>query len=109
VKQDFFRPIIKGSVISRKAQSLSYVRGSLAISLTIRERCEGDFSTVMGGALRRGVGTICRIGPQFFRFQANKKCFKRSNVLEHSLENREIVECISEFATLLRVCDRQSP
>jgi hypothetical protein len=34
---------------------------------------------------------------------------KRSAVLEHSLENRETVECISQFAMLLRVCDRQSP
>jgi hypothetical protein len=31
------------------------------------------------------------------------------NVLEHSLENRETVECISQFAMLLRVCNRQSP
>ena len=34
---------------------------------------------------------------------------KRAAVLEHSLENREAVECISQFAMLLRVCNRQSP
>jgi hypothetical protein len=34
---------------------------------------------------------------------------KRAAVLEHSLENRETVECISQFAMLLRVCNRQSP
>ena len=28
--------------------------------------------------------------------------------LEHSLENRETVECVSQFAMLLRVCNRQS-
>ena len=34
---------------------------------------------------------------------------KRAAVLEHSLENRETVESISQFALLLRVCNRQSP
>jgi hypothetical protein len=67
------------------------------------------FTTVMGGALRSGGGTICRIDPAVVRFQAHRKCFNRANVLEHSLENRETVECISQFAMLLRVCNRQSP
>jgi len=35
------------------------------------------------------------------RFQANRECFNTPNVLEHSLENRETVECISQFAMLL--------
>lgn len=62
-----------------------------------------------GRALRSGGGTICRIDPAVVRFQANRKCFNTPNVLEHSLENRETVECISQFAMLLRVCNRQSP
>ena len=33
------------------------------------------FTTVMGGALRSGGGTICRIDPAVVRFQANRKCF----------------------------------
>src|SRR5437667_11043563 len=33
----------------------------------------------------------------------------RPNVLEHFLENRKTVECISQFAMLLRVRNRQSP
>ena len=44
-----------------------------------------------------------------FRFQTNRKPLQHANVLEHPLENRETVECISQFAMLLRVCDRQSP
>ena len=52
--------------------------------------------------LARYAGPI----PQFFDF---RKCFNTPNVLEHSLENRETVECVSQFAMLLRVCDRQSP
>jgi len=59
----------------------------------------GEFATVMGGAVRSGSG----------RFQANRKCFNAPNVLEHSLENGETVECISQFAMLLRMCNRQSP
>lgn len=51
----------------------------------------------------------CRIDPAVVRFQANRKCFNTPNVLEHSLENRETVECISQFAMLLRVCNWQSP
>ena len=51
----------------------------------------------------------CRIDPPVDRFQANRKCFNTPNVLEHSLENRETVECISQFAMLLRVCNRQYP
>jgi hypothetical protein len=47
--------------------------------------------------------------PAVVRFQATRKCFNTPNMLEHSLENRETVECISQFAMLLRVCDRQSP
>jgi hypothetical protein len=35
--------------------------------------------------------------------------FNTLNVLEHSLENRETVERISQFAMLLGVCNRQSP
>ena len=69
----------------------------------------GDLATVMGGALRSGCGTKCRVDPAGVRFQANRKCFNTPNVLEHSLENRETVECISQFAMLLRVCNRQSP
>ncbi len=38
-----------------------------------------------------------------------QKMLQHANVLEHSLENRETVECISQFAMLLRVCNRQSP
>ena len=68
----------------------------------------GDLATVMGGALRSGCGTKCRVDPAGVRFQANRKCFNTPNVLEHSLENRETVECISQFAMLLRVCNRQS-
>jgi hypothetical protein len=33
------------------------------------------FTTVMGGALRSGSGTIYRIDPAVVRFQANRKCF----------------------------------
>ncbi len=62
-----------------------------------------------GGALRSGGGTICRIDPAAVRFQANTKCFNTPDVLEHSPENRETVECISQFAMLLGVCNRQSP
>ncbi len=61
------------------------------------------------GALRSGGGTKCRIDPAVVRFQANRKCFNTPNVLEHFLENRETVECISQFAMFLRVCNRQSP
>ena len=35
--------------------------------------------------------------------------FNTLNVLEHSLESRETVECIFQFAMLLRVCNRQPP
>src|SRR5439155_19940111 len=55
--------------------------------------------------LARYAGSI----PQQFDFRPNRKGFNTPNVLKHSLENREAVECISEFAMLLRVCDRQSP
>ncbi len=41
-------------------------------------------------------------------FQAKHKK-NLPNVLEHSLENPETVECISQFAMLLKVCNRQSP
>jgi len=74
-----------------------------------RKRWNGDFTTVTGGALRSGGGTICRIDPAPVRFQANRKCFNTPNVLAHSSENRETVECISQFAMLLGVCNRQSP
>jgi len=33
---------------------------------------------------------------------------QRANVLKHPLENSETVECVSQFAMLLRVCNRQS-
>ena len=76
--------------------------------------------SAIGGLVERGLydrygrriakwgGTKCRIDPAGVRFQANGKCFNRPNVLEHSLENRETVECICQFAMLLRVCNRQS-
>jgi hypothetical protein len=35
--------------------------------------------------------------------------FDTPDVLEHSLENRETVERISQFLTFFRVCDRQNP
>jgi hypothetical protein len=38
-----------------------------------------------------------------------QKMVQRANVLEHSLENHETVECISQFAMLPRICNRQSP
>jgi hypothetical protein len=38
-----------------------------------------------------------------------ENAFNTPNVLEHSLENRETVECISQLAMLLGVCNRQSP
>ena len=38
-----------------------------------------------------------------------QKMLQHAHVLEHSLENRENVECISQFAMLLRACNRQSP
>jgi hypothetical protein len=38
-----------------------------------------------------------------------QKMLQHANVLEHSLENRETAECISQFAILLRVRNRQSP
>jgi hypothetical protein len=63
----------------------------------------------MGGALRGRAGKICRIDPAAVRFQPARKCFNTPTVLEHALENREAVECVSKFAMLLRVCDRQSP
>jgi len=47
--------------------------------------------------------------PHQNRFQANRKRFNTPNVLEHSPENRETVECISQFAMLLGVYNRQSP
>ena len=48
-----------------------------------------------------GGGTKCRIDPAVVRLQANRKCFNTPNVLEHFLENRETVECVSQFALLL--------
>ncbi len=50
----------------------------------------------------------CGIGSAGFRFQRNRKLFQLAYLLEHSLENCKTVECISQFPTLLRVCDRQS-
>jgi hypothetical protein len=42
------------------------------------------------------------------RVQITENAFKPPNLLEHSLESREAVECISQFAMLLRVSNRQS-
>ena len=67
------------------------------------------FRQLWAAHCRSRAGTIRRTDPAVFRFQANRKCFNTQSVLEHSLENRETVECISQFAMLLRVCDRQSP
>jgi len=66
-----------------------------------------DSTTVMGCALRSGSSTTCRINPAVVR-SSGQECFNAPNVLEHSLENRQTVECISQFAMLLRVCNRQS-
>jgi hypothetical protein len=38
-----------------------------------------------------------------------QKILQHDDALEHSLENRETVECVSQFAMLLGVCNRQSP
>ncbi len=54
----------------------------------------------------RPVTAVKRIEPCT---KNSKKMLQPPNVLEHSLENRETVECISQFAMLLRVCNRQSP
>ena len=43
------------------------------------------------------------------RGAATRKFFNMPNVLEHPFENCETVKCISQFAMLPRVCDRQSP
>jgi hypothetical protein len=49
------------------------------------------------------------IDASVFDFRPTENCFDTPNVLEHPLENCKTVECISQFATLFRVCDRQSP
>ena len=41
----------------------------------LHEHPARGFTTVMGGALQSGGGTICRIDPAVVRFQANRKCF----------------------------------
>jgi len=66
-----------------------------------------------GRRMRGWGGTMCRIDPAVVRFQATisgqQKVLQHAKLLEHSFENRETVECISQFAMLFRVCNRQSP
>ena len=59
--------------------------------------------------MRSRAGTICRIDAPVFDFRPTANGFNTPRVLEHSLENCETVECVSQLAMLLRVCDRQSP
>ena len=71
---------------------------------------DGDFSTVMDGALPQWDWHDMQDRSRSSSISGQtENASTRPNVLEHFLENRETVECISQFAMLLRVCDRQSP
>jgi hypothetical protein len=75
-----------------------------------RKRWNGDFTTtVMGGALRSGGCHDMQDRSRTSSISGQQKMFNKPNVLEHSPENRETVECISQFAMLLGVYNRQSP
>jgi hypothetical protein len=71
---------------------------------------DGDVTTVMDGALPQWDWHDMQDRSRSSSISGQtENASTRPNVLEHFLENRKTVECISQFAMLLRVRNRQSP